>query len=109
MHEAHRLTACVSPAGLHADSQASGQLGSCRAYNVMRSSTEKQSEARRKIPTNPGDVSQAVLTDSVLLVDMTKPVPLNEFLQLRSESLRFADVRTCYFDGDGGLQKVRFT
>ena len=49
---------------------------------------------------------QAVLTDSVLLVDMTQPVPMEEFLQPHAGLLRFADVRACYINGVGGLQKV---
>jgi len=38
---------------------------------------------------------QAVLTDSVLLMDMSRPVPLEEFFAPRSPALHFADVRAC--------------
>ena len=44
---------------------------------------------------------QAVLTDSVLLMDMSRPVPLEEFFTPRSPALRFADVRACL---DGPLR-----
>jgi hypothetical protein len=49
---------------------------------------------------------QAVLTDSVLLFDLSRPAPLEEFLLPHSEALRFADVRLCYLDGAGELQEV---
>ena len=38
---------------------------------------------------------QAVLTDSVLLMDMSRPVPLEDFFAPRSPALHFADVRAC--------------
>jgi len=38
---------------------------------------------------------QAVLTDSVLLMDMSRPVPLEEFFTPRSPALQFPDVRAC--------------
>jgi hypothetical protein len=38
---------------------------------------------------------------------MTRPVPVDEFLQLHEESLRFADVRACYINDVGGLNPVR--
>ena len=49
---------------------------------------------------------QAVLTDSVLLLDMSRPLPLDEFLLPRSEALRFADVRACYLNDGGGVREV---
>ena len=76
---------------------------------LMQSREEMQSrEASRKTSSrDPVAAPQAVLTDSILLVDMTRPVPMEDFLRLHSESLRFEDVRNCYLDGGGGLQKVR--
>ena len=51
--------------------------------------------------------SQAVFTDSVFLLEMSRPAPLHEFLLPHSKALRFPDIRACFLDDAGGLRKVR--
>ena len=43
----------------------------------------------------------------MLLVEMSRPVPLHEFLLLHSEALHFSDIRACYLNDCGGPQTVR--
>ena len=68
----------------------------------VRKERDRRLEARRK-PAEP----QAVLTDSVLLVNLSRPLPMQDFLQPRTQSLSFGDVRDCYFNDTGGVREVR--
>ena len=93
--EARRLPVCAAPPDF-------------KPWAVGQTLRSLGTSAKRRIALdNTAAVWQAVLTDSVLLVDILQPVPIEEFLQPYAESLRFADVRECYFDDVGALRKVR--
>ena len=42
----------------------------------------------------------------MLLFDMSRPAPLEDFLLPHSGELRFEDVRSCYLGDGGELRKV---
>ena len=43
----------------------------------------------------------------MLLVNLSRPLPMEDFLQPRTQSLSFGDVRGCYFNDTGGVREVR--